>query len=124
MGSFFGGSVSGGGSVTQNDIVALMGPDVQTVTPTAGASVQVADNSRDTTLIVNPAGDLLTGTLTINFPSNANSRTGQIVMIRFRRNVTSVALANATFMGAITAAVIDDAFTFQKTAASTWEAIS
>lgn len=117
--SFFGGTPPGG-APTASQITGAVGPDVQTVAPASGATVQINDNAKDTTLVVNPAGDL--ATLTINLPSEANSRIGQVIMIRARRNIAAVTLGGATtILGTVGSFLMDDAFVFQKTAANTWE---
>lgn len=62
----------------------------QTSTPTAGATIQVADGSDDIWLIITPAGTL--ATLTISFPAVANVRDGQEFLMICTQIITTLTL--------------------------------
>lgn len=91
---------------------------IQTVTPTTGQTVQMLDNQNDGTLFLTPAGTL--ATLTVRFPSDANSVLGQIRFVGSTQAITSLTMTNAVFLNAIPALNANDFYAFQKVAANTW----
>jgi|SRR6267154_2768315 len=91
---------------------------VQTVVALTGQTIQMTDNSADGTLFLTPAGTL--ATLTVNFPSDANSILGQMRILATTQNITTLTLANAIFLNMITTINANDCFAFQKVAANTW----
>lgn len=94
-------------------------PVVTVATPTTGQTVAVTNDSRDRTLWLSPAGTL--AALTITFPSDANSRLGQIVRLGSSQVITALTLNGATILNtAATLASAGDMYSFQKVAANTW----
>lgn len=103
---------SGGGPVAST-------PDVQLASPTNGQTVAITSDSRDRTLWLTPAGVL--PTLTITFPSDANTRIGQFIRIGSSQVVTLLTVNGATLLNtATTIANAGDLYSFQKVAANTW----
>lgn len=95
---------------------------VQTVTPTTGQTVSMTDNAVDNTLYLTPAGTL--AALTVNLPSNANSRIGQVERIFTTQQITALTVANATtILGNPTTLNVNESVSFQKMAANTWAAV-
>lgn len=91
---------------------------VQPVTPTNGQAVQMTDNSTDGTLFLTPAGTL--ASLTVNFPSDANSVLGQIRFVGTTQAITSITMTGATILNMFTAMNANDCFGFQKVTVNTW----
>lgn len=92
---------------------------LQTVVPTNGQTVQIADNADDGLLLLNPASTL--ATLTVNLPSDAKSRLLQVERIATMRTITLLTVAGATTIyGAPASLAPGDNIAFQKVAANTW----
>ncbi len=107
-------------TLTASQIAALMYTqyDFQTASPTTGQTVQMNDNNLDGTLYLTPAAGL--AALTITFPSDANSRIGQIRRFATNKSVAILTMAGATILNNVTALVANDCFSYQKVAANTW----
>jgi hypothetical protein len=91
---------------------------VQNASPTAGQTVAMTDDSTDGTLNLTPAGLLATATVT--FPSDANSRIGQVRRITSSQIVTALTLNGATILNPLAALAVNTNVAFEKTAANTW----
>jgi hypothetical protein len=96
---------------------------MQAVAPANGGTTVCTDAVNDAHVVCTPAGTIAAHTFT--FPSNANSRIGQRLIIS-----TSAAITAATFSGSgltivedITGLAAGQGVTFQKVAASTWRRI-
>ena len=92
--------------------------DVQNLSPTAGQTISMTDNSVDGLLWLTPAGTL--ATLTVNFPSDANSRIGQVRSVGSSKQITAITLSNATFFNTVSTIALGECYSFQKVAANTW----
>lgn len=91
----------------------------QSVSPTTGQTVTLVNDDKDRTLVLTPAGAI--AALTITFPSDANSRLGQIVGITTSQPVVAVTLtAGVSVSGFITSLSPNDFAIYQKIAANTW----
>lgn len=115
-------SVRASGGMTQAGCNSLYSqlPTVQNSAPASGATVQMNDTAIDNTLNLSPAATL--AALTVNFPTEANSRIGQIIRIGSTKTITLLTLAGATtIFNAIATLAPGDLFSFQKTAANTWQ---
>jgi len=103
-------------------IEALVPDAVQAATPVTGATVVMTDNATGGLLYLTPAGTL--ATLTINLPSNAKSRIGQIERVFTTQAITALTLGQvgggATIVNAPTTLAANGAALFQKVAANTW----
>ena len=98
---------------------SLIGMQTQNSAPTTGQTVVFTDDSQDRTLSLSPAGALLA--LTITFPSDANSRLGQLACVTSSQAVTTLSLTGGvTVQGIATSLVLNDFFCYQKIAANTW----
>lgn len=91
---------------------------IQNVTPTTGQTVQMENTSNDGTLFLTPAGTL--ASLTISFPSDANSALGQIRFIGSTQAITSLTMTNAVFLNSIVSLNANDFYAFQKVLPNTW----
>lgn len=91
---------------------------VQPVTPISGQTVQMTDNSTDGTLFLTPAVTL--ATLTILFPSDANSVLGEIRFVGTTQGISSLTMGGANVLNVFTSMNANDCFGFQKVAANTW----
>jgi hypothetical protein len=91
---------------------------VQPVTPTSGQTVQMTDNSTDGTLFITPAGTL--ATLTVLFPTDANSVLGQIRFVGTTQAITSITMSGATILNVFSSMNANDCFGFQKVTTNTW----
>lgn len=85
---------------------------VQRVVPTTGQTVQMTDNGFDGTLFIDPAGTI--NTLTVVFPSAANSILGQIRFLGTSQGITNLTLSGGTFLNMIPSLNANDCFAFQK----------
>lgn len=101
-----------------------LAPIVTNVTPLTGATINTAAEFDETTVIT-PAGTI--ATLTINLPSAADSRIGQIKRFNSTQIVSALTVAvtgSGTVSGAaLTAAAVNTPFAFQcvsVTGAGTW----
>lgn len=95
---------------------------IQNATPLTGATVVMADNDNDGTLVVTPAGTI--AALTVTLPTEAASRIGQIERIVTSHIITSLTVNGATTIGGNVTTLAANAFvTFQKVAANTWRRI-
>lgn len=96
---------------------------VDTVTPVTGDTVVMRDTNEDGVLRLTPAG--LLATLTINFPSDANSRIGQIRRIAANKAISLLSLGQIgggfVVINGITSMVLGDEVSYQKVAANTWQ---
>lgn len=90
----------------------------QTVIPLTGDTVRMSDDASSGVIWINPATNL--STLTLNFPSDANSVLGQTRLIASSKNVTTLTLANATVLNTTTVLNGNDCFTYMKIATGTW----
>lgn len=91
----------------------------QASSPTTAQTVVATSDDKDRTLVLTPAGTL--AALTITFPSNANSRLGQVLCVTTSQAVTALSItAGQTITGAPAGLAANDFITFQKIAASTW----
>lgn len=94
-------------------------PTLQAVTPNAGDTVLMTDNSTTGLLMLTPAGTL--ATLTVTLPSDANSIVNQERTICSSKIVTILTFNGATTIyGTITALAVGDCITFKKVATNTW----
>ena len=101
------------------DTPALNLQYVQNATPASGAVLNMDDNAQDGMLYIQPAG--LLASLTVNLPSEANSRTGQIRSLATSKAVTVLTIAGAvTIMSAPASMALGACYTFQKIAPNTW----
>ncbi len=92
---------------------------VQNASPTNGQTVVMIDDDKDRTLSLTPAGSL--ATLTVTFPSDANSRDGQIAIIASTHDITVLDVTpGVTVLGFVPSLSSNDAFAYQKTSANTW----
>lgn len=91
---------------------------VQTVVPVNGATVSMTDDDKDGTLHLKPAGALLT--LTINVPSNANSRLGQKRCISTTQTITTLTLNGGTLLNGISTINANEHISFRKVDSNTW----
>lgn len=91
---------------------------VQSVIPTTGQSIQMTDDATSGLIWLNPAGTL--ASLTLVFPTDANSDIGQIRRIATSKIITSVTLSGATILNPTTTLNANDCFGFQKVSAGTW----
>lgn len=94
----------------------------QTFTPSTGGTVSASDSSIDQFLIINPATSL--ASLSLNLPSNASSRIGQLIGITCSQSVASVTLnqigGGASLLSAPAAFLPGDYYLVTKTLANTW----
>lgn len=90
----------------------------ETATPTDGQTVVLRDDNRTGTMYLNPIGTL--NTLTVQLPSDAKSRLGQIRFISTSKAINSLTLTGATVYNIPSALALGDSFAIIKTAASTW----
>lgn len=108
-----------GVTVAQGDGRYQRGRSVQTVTPTAGQTVVMTDDSLDGSLNLTPAG--LLATLTITLPSEANSRIGQERRINTTQALTALTIGGASsILNTVTTLALGGSVTFEKIAANTW----
>lgn len=91
---------------------------IQTEIPSAGQTVQMLDNKLDGTLLLKPAGAL--ASLTIAFPTVANSKLGQIRFIATTQNITSLTLTGMTLLGSVMSMNANDCFAFQQVEPGVW----
>jgi hypothetical protein len=90
----------------------------QSVSPLTGDTVTMVDDDKDRTLILSPAGTI--ASLTVVFPSDANSRIGQFVCITGNNTVTTMTLTGATFQGAINSMSPAGFHTYMKIGPGLW----
>ena len=93
-------------------------PTTQSVTPTNGQTISFQSNSLDQNLYLTPAG--LLATLTINFPSDASSRLGQVCRIVCTQAITLLTLGSATILNLPTSISANGCLTFVKVDTNTW----
>jgi TRAP-type C4-dicarboxylate transport system substrate-binding protein len=101
--------------------IKTLGDTVQAVTPLTGATVTAAITGVNETAYITPAGTI--AALTYVFPSDSNSRIGQVLRAVSTQTVTALTVSSAglTLLGtAVTALVANTPVSFQKVAASTW----
>ena len=114
-----------GGGMTAGAVQSLIAANQPVVTqsvPISGATVTAATDSKDATYWLKPAGTL--ATLTFAFPSDANSRPGQIIRIGSTKVITLLTLNGAaSILNGVTAMAINDLFSFQKVDTDTWALI-
>lgn len=95
---------------------------VTTSTPTTGGTVTFGTAKSDELLNLTPAGTL--AALTVTFPTNTNSRIGQVISVRSSQIVTALTLSASglTLNDVNTPAGLQPNVTYrwQKVAASTW----
>lgn len=96
----------------------------QTAIPANAGTTVLTDAVNDAHLVCTPAGTIASHTFT--FPTNANSRIGQLVRIS-----TSAAITAVTFSGSgltitedLTGLAAGQGVTFQKVAANTWRKVN
>jgi len=96
---------------------------IQTATPVNAGTTVLTDAVNDAHLVCTPAGTIAAHTFT--FPTNANSRIGQIVTISTSAEITAVTFSGAglTITEDVTGLLAGAAITFQKVAASVWRRI-
>ena len=92
---------------------------IQAASPTTGTTVLMQDDDMDGTLVLTPAGSLLA--LTVTFPSDANSRIGQIRRITTTQAITTLTLNGASsILNTVTTLALGGSCAFEKIAANTW----
>lgn len=114
---------------TQGTILAQALQDarkiVTPITPVTTDTITINILSKDETIVLTPAGTL--AALTLLFPSNANSRIGQIVRVVSHQIITTLTVSSSglTLLGtAVTALAVDTPVSFEKIAASTWQRLA
>lgn len=99
--------------------VEMISPEIQSVVPLNGQTIDMIDSDRDGVIELRPAGNL--DELTVNLPSEENSRDGQIRRIYCTFDITDFTLQNADFIGGnITSITGGDFFTFVKVSPNRW----
>ncbi len=92
---------------------------IQTASPTTGQTVTAVNDDKDRTIVLTPAGTI--AALTITFPSDANSRLGQIVGITTSQTIVLVNLtAGVTVSGFVAGLSPNDFTVYQKIGVNTW----
>lgn len=94
---------------------------VTAVTPLTGATVTASALLANETIYITPAGTL--ATLTVSWPSNANSSIGQRFAFFSTQTITALTVSSPsqTLVGtALTAMVANTEYAWVKTAASVW----
>lgn len=96
---------------------------IQTATPTNGGTTVLTDAVNDAHLVCTPAATIASHTFT--FPTNANSRVGQVVTISTSAEITAVTFSGSglTITEDVTGLAAGAAISFQKVAANTWRRI-
>lgn len=90
-----------------------------TATPTTGTTVSFNDNSGDQIFYITPAGAL--ADLTIDFPSDSTSITGQKVVFCVSQSISNLTLTGAsTIFNAPVSMNAGDCFQFYKMASNVW----
>lgn len=111
---------TGNGGMTQAgcDVLYANVDVIQTVTPTTGQTVVMTNDNKNGTLILTPAGTL--ATLTITFPTDGNSRVGQIRRFASTSIITALTINGAVILNSIVAIAVNECFSYQKVSANTW----
>lgn len=91
---------------------------VDSVTPLTGQTVTFRQDSSDGTVYIQPAGAI--AALTLNFPSDAVSRIGQICRVASTQNIASLTMTGGVVMDPISSLSANDFFEFHKLKANTW----
>jgi hypothetical protein len=108
-----------GMSMAQGDARYRAARSIQSVSPTAGLTVQMQDDAADGSLNLSPAGLLLT--LTVTLPSEANSRIGQVRRLSTTQAVTTLTVNGAaSILNNVTTLALGGTVAFEKIAANTW----
>ncbi len=98
--------------------VARVVPIITKVVPTNGQTVNVTIGSIDSSLLLSPAGAL--ATLTVAFPSDANSSLGDLVYIGTTQLLTIISLTGTTLIAAIVTLAANTMVTYKKVDVDTW----
>lgn len=95
----------------------------QTATPTNGGTTVCTDAVNDAHVVCTPAGTIAAHTFT--FPTNANSRIGQLLRISTSAEITAVTFSGSglTISDERTGLAAGAGITFQKVAANTWRQV-
>lgn len=104
-----------------NAFTPVIAPNIQKVAPASGATVQMNDTALDGTLYIAPAAAL--AALTINLPSEANSRLGQVRRIATNKAITALSITGATLLSTVSSLSAGDCVSFLKIDANTWTRI-
>lgn len=92
---------------------------VQNASPLAGATVQMTDDDKDGTLVLQPASLLLN--LNVVLPTDANSRIGQIRRIVSTQAITTLNLTGAaTILNLLSGLAVNAVVSYQKIASNKW----
>ncbi len=111
-------------AIDPDDILGTIGTALKVVTPvTPLTAFSLAFNTagKSETMYLTPAGTLATGTIT--FPSDANSKIGQVLRIVSTQTQTALTVSSSglTLVGtAVTALTANTPVSWEKVAASTW----
>lgn len=95
-----------------------------TGSPTTGQTVTIPDGPGRTGVYLTPAGALLA--LTINFPSDASTITGQVIYICITQVVTTLTLSvsGGSILNGLTSFAGNDCVSFIKMAPNVWARIT
>lgn len=100
-------------------LVQALTPEAQIVSPSSGDTVSMTDDSRDGLLNIILEGPILA--LTVNLPSNGNSRNSQIRRIATSHDIASFTLQGAgVIRGNLAALFQNDLVLFQKLGDDEW----
>lgn len=96
---------------------------IQTATPANGGTTVLTDADSDAHLVCTPAATIASHTFT--FPTNANSRTGQVLRISTSATISAVTFSGSglTISTERTSLAAGAGITFQKVAANTWRQV-
>lgn len=98
--------------------VSLPPTQYLSATPTTGQTVFFNDNGQDQVLYINPAGPLLT--LTITVPSNSNSRLGQRIYFCISQAITTLTFGGGSILNTINTVTGNELVCFVKVADNLW----
>ncbi len=95
----------------------------QTATPTNGGTTVLTDAVNDAHLVCTPAATIASHTFT--FPTNANSRIGQMVRISTSQTISAVTFSGSglTISTERTSLAAGAGITFQKVASNLWRQV-
>lgn len=111
-------TASPGMSQTQGDARYSQMPSTQSASPTSGQTVSFQNTSLDQNLVLSPGGVL--ASLTINLPTDATSRLGQICRIVCTQAITLLTLGGATILNAPSSLAGNGCIMFIKVDVNTW----
>lgn len=102
----------------------MPGPDDQPIasyvdpyTPDDGATLHFRDNRQDGTIFID---DISVTSLTIDLPTDATSRIGQLLTIGSAGYVDTLVITGGTIFGALESLSPGDSATYQKVKSNTW----